>query len=358
MKKYFFIIIMILVFFSWKLFAQNNDNQTENIKSQEVQDEQENWGIGAHPIIGYDSHSSLTIGAGAVIYFEPEDKNQDLDEIELITSYNLTNQYDMMVNCSKYLKNNICCINSQFGYQNYPDDYNDMDYDAVFFPFEVGASFNIYDKIYFGPLYKFEYSDTRFKNNNFANETISGAGEKYLSGLGGQIIYKNIPRGQYYRREGNILTISSIYYSHTLRSSSEFYTINMDYCHYFPVCNESVLAFQIAAKSCQGDVPFYDILNLEGKGILRGASSMSGKYFLAGQTEFRFPVYKRIGAALFIGAGEVKNTIGDFNSDIGVAGGIGMRIKLNKAKNINLRFDFAYNDDSEKSIYIKIKEAF
>lgn len=35
-----------------------------------------------------------------------------------------------------------------------------------------------------------------------------------------------------------------------------------------------------------------------------------------------------------------------------------MRIKLNKAKNINLRFDFAYNDDSEKSIYIKIKEAF
>ncbi len=318
----------------------------------------ESWGVGVHPIIGVSDTDGLTLGAAMAFYFEPEDRNQDTDELGSSISFNFSRQYDILLDYSKYFKDNWLSLDLKSGYQNYPDDYNDMDYNAEYIPFRIAANFVVSENTYIGVSYSFKFSKTSFVNNETANSTIIGVGKKCLSGLGGQLVYKNIPKGQIYRREGNLFKVSFTHFNPALGSSLKFTESEIDYRHYFPVWEKCVLAFQIVGKSSFGDVPFYDILELKGKMILRGASSMSGNYFLAGQTELRFPVWWRFGATVFAGMGEVEENLSDFCTRKSVAGGIGLRIVLNKKKNINLRFDFAFNEEGSKSVVMKIKEAF
>ncbi len=355
MKRIYFIMLFSL--FCIHLFSEESQSTLSdsiNVKKEK------SWGIGAHPIIGYDDEVKLTLGMGGVLYFEPKNKNQDLDEIDIQTTYNWAKQSDFMVDYFKYFNDNKISIEGGFGYKNTPDDYNDFEYDAEFLPFDINVLFKIHEKLFIGPRYNFVYSKVHFKNNDseVLPENINGKGFSHNSGLGGQILYKNIPLGQIYRRKGVIATLSGIYYAPALLSSKEFASLKFDYRQYFPVFDQSVFAFQFSAKTTKGDVAFFDLLSLESKNLLRGAYDKTGKYFLAGQAEYRFPLFWRIGGTTFLGVGEVEDRINKFGSDICVAGGPGIRIVLNKKKNITLRFDFAFNNSGEVSKYIKIKEAF
>jgi hypothetical protein len=353
MKLYSILAVCTMMLFSAKISAE------ENVAAA-LEGEKEEWGLGAHPIIGYETRYGLTLGAGAVIYFEPKSENQDCDEIDLITSANQSEQYDFMVTYSKYFNDNQWIIDGEFGYQNYPDDFEGNDYDAVFLPFEIGVLYKIQSKLYFGPSFSFQYSSIQpdNKDSEFARSDTRGIGTIYGSGMGCQLTYKNTPKGQIYIREGNIFRLSGSHHVPLLRGSSEFTNIKIDYRHYIPVLSRCVFAYNICGKTSLGEVPFFEMPDLEGKDILRGGSYEKGKYFLASQAEFRFPLFWRFGAVVFAGAGEVEDTVQKFGTDICVAGGIGGRIALNRNKNINMRFDYAYNNRGESNIYIKIKEAF
>jgi outer membrane protein assembly factor BamA len=354
MKKYLLTAFWIMILFSAKTYAGENNTTTPEA------DKEEEWGIGTHPIIGYETRYGLTLGAGAVIYFEPEDKNQDCDEIELTATGNQSEQYDLMLIYSKYFKNNKWIIDGEFGYQDYPDDFESDDYNAVFLPFEIGVSYKIREHLYIGPSYNFLYSSIQAddEDSEFARSNTLGIGRMYGSGIGGQLTYKDTPKGQIYNREGKIFKISGSYHSPMFLGSSEFTNIKIDYRQYFPVLSQCVFAYQLCGKTSFGEVPFFEMPDLEGKDILRGGSYEKGKYFLASQAEFRFPLFWRFGAAVFAGAGEVEDTVQDFGKDICIAGGVGGRIALNRKKNINIRFDYAYNNKGESNMYIKIKEAF
>jgi outer membrane protein assembly factor BamA len=317
------------------------------------------WGIGAHPIIGYDNKSSLTLGGGAVIYFEPKDGNRSCDELEIHSTYNLAKQYDLMASYDKYFTDNIFSINVESGYQNYPDDYDGKKYGAVFLPFSIGGRYRLHKYLYIGPVYSYQYSHVRFTDPiPLDDSTFYGKGKMLASGCGGQIILNTVPKDQIYRREGCIITLKDVYFSPAIGSDAAFNSISLDYRQYFPVFSDSVFAVQISAKALSGEIPFHFLHSLEGDKILRGGCDETGKLFGAAQAEFRFPLFWRIAAATFIGAGEVENKIHDFTGPVCVAGGAGLRITLNREKTINLRFDFAYNNRRDASIYIKIREAF
>lgn len=356
MKKYYISLCLLFVI-SFLLYSKNLELDSTAYSQNKPE---KRWGIGCHPIIGYDSEVKLTLGGAAVIYFEPNNYNQDTDELEINSTYNWANQCDLMFVYNKYFKNNACIIEGEFGYQNYPDDYLERDFNAEYFPFEIDALFKIKENLYFGPLYKFKYSNIDFEEviSEPDFNDLRGAGKTCMSGIGAKLIYKDIPNGQIYRREGSKLELSGIHYSSLIFSDKAFTKLSADYRHYYPILNKSVLAFQVLAKSSFGDLPFNYFPSLDGKTLLRGGESKQAKHFLAGQAEYRFPLFWRLGAAVFIGCGEVENRMKDFGSDICIAGGIGPRITLNKKKDITIRFDFAVNNSGENSVYIKIKEAF
>ena len=76
------------------------------------------------------------------------------------------------------------------------------------------------------------------------------------------------------------------------------------------------------------------------------------------QQEFRMPVYKRIGIAAFGGVGAVANKLTDFTkNEIHYDYGVGLRIKINKKENTNLRIDYGFTKDSQ-GLYVVFAEAF
>lgn len=340
--KFIIAPLLISLFFTILIAEENTDT---------------GWGIGFHPIMGYDDEVRLTLGGACVLYYEHEDKNRELDEIDINSTYNMKNQCDLMFFFNKYLKDNQWSLEGETGYQNYPDDFENKDYNPEYFPFEIEALYNVSNHFYMGPLYKFKYSHIDFEDQDFEDQ-LTGAGYVHYSGLGWKMVYKNMSEGQIYRRKGQILELMGIHYSPYFLSSEEFSKVNFDYRQYNPIFSQSVFAFQFTVKSSFGKLPFNYIHDLENKGILRGGGEKSGRYMMATQLEYRFPIFRRIGGAVFGGTGNAQNEISELFQDLSFAIGAGPRITLNKKKNITLRFDFAVNNKSEKNIYIKIKEAF
>jgi outer membrane translocation and assembly module TamA len=78
---------------------------------------------------------------------------------------------------------------------------------------------------------------------------------------------------------------------------------------------------------------------------------------LAAQMEYRFPVFAPVGMVVFAGAGEVYNKTSDLRfKDIKVGYGAGIRLKIVKSENLNLRFDVAKGE--KINFYFGIAEAF
>jgi len=143
-------------------------------------------------------------------------------------------------------------------------------------------------------------------------------------------------------------------------STSSFGCAGLNFQYYVPLFSRCVLGFQMRGNMTRGDVPVHYLPSVGGNKLVRGFQN--NRYLanncLAGQVEFRFPLWWRFGGTTFLGAGEAVDTFKDFNGRIKAAGGIGLRLAVQKKQNINIRFDLAFNSDGKIMKYIKLKEAF
>jgi len=96
-----------------------------------------------------------------------------------------------------------------------------------------------------------------------------------------------------------------------------------------------------------------------GQNVLRGY--YEGRYrdnlMAVVQAEYRFPVWKRLGATVFGGVGNVSSRFDNFAvGDLKYAGGAGLRFRVSP-EGVNLRLDYAVTPNSSGT-YITIQEAF
>jgi Omp85 superfamily domain len=337
------------------------------------EDELDRWGVGLQPIIGYDDESSLTLGTNSVLYFNPDpsNKEQELDELDLVTTYSFRGGYNANADVTKNFGTKERSLEVVAGYEKSVEDYygvglggpvyEGVTYSSIDIPFSVAYSFQVYENLYLCPKYDFHSQEVR------EIETESGPpppelvelGTTRASGIGLSTTYKTTNPGLYKRR-GFAVTASSIYYSPRLLGSSAFELSGLSYRQYFPVATEMVLGFHLRFETASGDVPLYCMPGVGGHRLLRGVKNnrYTGNHALAGQTEFRFPIWWRFGGTVFVGAGEATKGMDGFGRNIQVAGGIGLRFMVQTRQKINIRLDLAYNSDSDIRKYVKIKEAF
>ena len=81
--------------------------------------------------------------------------------------------------------------------------------------------------------------------------------------------------------------------------------------------------------------------------------------FGAAQGEYRLTIWKWIGATAFGGIGRVAGNMPDSESEsiLHPTYGAGLRIRIDKKENVNLRFDYARGDHSD-GFYVAFGEAF
>jgi outer membrane protein assembly factor BamA len=134
----------------------------------------------------------------------------------------------------------------------------------------------------------------------------------------------------------------------------------LDISRYQRVGNELVWALNGLATLSAGDIPFFQMPRMGGIKRMRGY--LDGKYrgqqMVLLQTEFRRPLFWRVGAVVFGGLGWVAEGLEEVEwRHTRYNYGFGFRFSMDRAQKINVRLDFGYGYRS-RGTYLTIGEAF
>ena len=110
-----------------------------------------------------------------------------------------------------------------------------------------------------------------------------------------------------------------------------------------------------------GNPPFYDLAVLGGDKFVRGYyyGDTGDNNLSALQTEFRFPIVWKFGAAFFAGLANIYSGTHHFkleNSKFNF--GIGIRFLIDKKDMSNLRLDYAVGQNGNNGFYMSFGESF
>ena len=131
---------------------------------------------------------------------------------------------------------------------------------------------------------------------------------------------------------------------------------------YLPLAElKSVVAFQVLTEWAGEGVPFYQAPFLGGKDRLRGIGhplrSMGHAVWMA-RGEYRQPIWWRLGAAVFAGAGRAASDFHDPFSHLTGSVGAGLRFRLLPHDPLNVRMDYGVSSLGDSGFFISLKEAF
>ncbi len=152
-----------------------------------------------------------------------------------------------------------------------------------------------------------------------------------------------------------------------------FNRVRANYSQYFPINivrfndGPETLAFNIQAGTIVGDLPPYEAFILGGSNSVRGYGDGevgSGKSYLQATVEYRFPIFKIVGGALFFDYGTTLGTETEVpgspsiardlpGSGYGYGGGVRVQSPLGP-----IRVDYGINNDGGNEIQFGIGEKF
>ncbi len=192
-----------------------------------------------------------------------------------------------------------------------------------------------------------------------ATAAIPGVDDGLVVSLGISLIRDNRDHNIYPRR-GGYYQLRVARFDEIIGSDYEFTSYELDARHYLPVTSTQVLVFRGLVTGTDGTAPFELLPQLGGETLLRGY--FAGRYrdqtSLAFQSEYRLPVWWRIGAVGFMGVGQVADRLDGFALDrFKTSVGVGLRFLLSRDDQLNLRADFGFGEGSS-GFYLGMGEVF
>lgn len=318
------------------------------------------------PAVGYSPETRWYFGAVALANIRLSDFAADkMSTVELEFNYTQNKQFIYSENHELRFGNNTFLFTGENGFYRYPEFYwseSDVDDTKISYNsdrLEIDNSFltKIQKLPFLGIRYRYHYmkiiSDT--DTSGFYNPGTTFRS----SGIGPSLIMDtrdnpmNASKGYY-------VFLSGLFFSKNRNESdvTTFKRLEADIRAYFPYRNKSVLALQAVLTGNWGErIPFRMQALMGGERIMRGYyyGRYRNEFLIATQAEYRIPLWKWFGIAGFHGHGIVFGDQGD--TFIGVSYGGGIRIRLDKKDNINLRFDYGRGNASD-GFYISFGEAF
>lgn len=161
---------------------------------------------------------------------------------------------------------------------------------------------------------------------------------------------------------GYYLLFSAFFHGKVLGGEFQYTNYRLDFRDYFkPFKNlDHILAIQFVGNFIEGTAPFRQLSLLGGSSIMRGyyLGRFRDQHLVAAQTEYRFPLFWRIGGAAFLGFGNVMNRVSDFRwRDLKHSVGAGLRLGVDPKERLNLRVDVGFGENTS-GFYLSVSEAF
>ncbi|MCQ2227260.1 MAG: outer membrane protein assembly factor [Bacteroidales bacterium] len=329
------------------------------------------WSLAIYPAASYSGRQGLALGIMPMLQL----RNPNLPRPTTITPSALIStkgMWELQCDADIYLKNGQTILAKAEFYRQ-PDDYFGIEsihngetiakYKYRRFLFTADYLKKIGTTVQIGISTDFTYhSFTSIEN---CSDTIAqeiGLAEKWTNGLGivaGIDTRDNVlnPRCGWY---ANMKVMS---YGGFIGSRHDFILATIDARRYIAIGKQSVMALQAYVSTATGrETPFHKMPGIGGtrlgRAIPHNLKHVDRNAWLI-QAEFRFPVYWRIGATTWAGAGSVSHDINRdlINNSCGMFG-CGLRFKVFPEHGLNLRLDAGLTTNGDHAIYFNIREAF
>lgn len=162
----------------------------------------------------------------------------------------------------------------------------------------------------------------------------------------------------------NLLTPTKGFFSHIAAgynfAKQNYGEATADFRYYKTWQSKFTWANRLINEFTFGTPPFFDYAFLGGDKYVRGYNygRYRDKNLTSLQTEFRLPLFWKIGLATF---GGLSNLYGSKNFNLNQSkfnAGLGLRVLVDKHDNTNLRLDYAIGNNGNSGFYVSFGESF
>jgi len=220
---------------------------------------------------------------------------------------------------------------------------------------KVDFLFRLVPKFYLGPSVSFNY----IKGKDFSDiSLLNGENTQYTNTSIGVILMYDSRDVIYNASRGIYARLDQRFYPSFFGNKGAFTQTELIFDAYHKLWKGAVMAYDFYAQLGTGSVPWTMLARLGGSYRMRGY--YEGRYrdrqMVEVQAELRQHIYNRHGVAVWVGAGNVFPTFGEFNPAHTLPNyGVGYRWEFKNK--VNVRFDYGFGK-GENSFLFSINEAF
>ncbi len=325
------------------------------------------------PLIFYSPETSLSLGGVLFNLFRivPEDTLSNFSYVRTALIFTLRSQILANVEHDIFTRDENYRINGNFTFAKFPDYFYGIgnrtagsaeeQFSSNNFNFRTQVMRKLYDKIYLGLIYNFNYIGNieTEEGGLLDTEDIAGQAGGVSSGLG-MIFQWDTRDFNLNCTSGHFIELTTRHFRDYMGSDFTYNLIEMDARKFYTLAPAHVLGFQFNGRFSNRNVPFHQLSLLGGDEMMRGyyRGRYRDKVLYAFQAEYRWRFYRRFGLVVFGGMGDVSPAFDNFDvSEIKPSYGLGLRYMILPERRVNLRLDFGLGKDTN-GIYINIIEAF
>lgn len=334
------------------------------------------YAFAVYPLVGYTAATGLEMGVMPFLRVQPKWEGSGRYHRPSVYTSSVKISTKGLFNVDAgaiILTQNRWFVNANLVAYSYPDvfwglgnDHNGKDTTTYFWSRNIFLLVDVLKGFHEGWFIGARLDVNYLSNNQFTNfeavKNIPGIEGCNLIGLGPTLVY-DTRDDVLFPRKGQFLKLSSRFYSKNIGSDYTFQSFNFDGRWYLPMSARSVLAFQGYANANFGDTPFSKLSNIGGVNLVRSIGYQrkyvdSHSWII--QSEYRFPVWWRIGGTTFAGA---SNIFGKYSTTkafekIHYFAGLGIRLQLLEKSRVNFRIDYGVGTQGDKAFYLTLMEAF
>lgn len=336
-------------------------------------DSLKNIKIGTMPSAFYTPETRLGFGGLVYSYFKAKNGDSLLrkSNTQSYISYTINKQFAFENDYQIWLKGNLFYLTGAADYSSFPEFFygigNDTkETDRLMVSFDLiriqaKNLFRIKNNIYGGILFHFQNlynQDVKLLSNASCMEVHGNMGYS-ASGIGPIFIIDNRDN-PLNPAKGSYLEASYIDYKNIIDNKNMFTSLTIDVRKYYTLFKNLIWNGNAYFSYNKGEVPYRMLPEIGGARFLRGyyRGRFRDNNMALLQQEFRMPVYKLLGVAVFGGIGSVAKSVDQFKTNnIHFNYGLGLRIRVNKKENTNIRIDYGFTKDS-RGLYVVFGEAF
>ena len=334
------------------------------------------------PYAGYTLSTGFSVNLGGnVIFYTSADHHENISVLAADVSYDTENQKIILTRSEIWGKNNSYKIVSDLRYERYPTETYGLGtfttpattnginyyYTRVYETVLGRIGNNYYAGIGYNLDYHYDISALGSKNGTLSDFARYGQpSHSTSSGFNLDFLYDD--------RKNPLNTLKGFYANAVFRengtflgSNTNWQSLQFDIRKFIKVSAQTndVLAFWGLTTFTRGNVPYLDLpstggdmYNNAGRGYVVGR--YRGREMLYLEAAYRYGLTKNglLGAVAFVNTESFSEYTTNTFQRVAPAGGMGLRIKINKQSDTNICIDYAIGVSGSHGLFVNLGEVF